>query len=111
MTARRALVTGVSGQDGSYLAELLAAKGYAVFGLVQGLAGPRADAVRALLPFVELVEGDLQDVTSLLRVVAETRPDEIYNLAALSSVARSWSQPELTAEVTGLGPLRLLEAV
>jgi GDPmannose 4,6-dehydratase len=106
-----ALITGVSGQDGSYLAELLHAKGYAVHGLVRSLAGPAADRVRGLLPFVRLVQGDLQDLGSLLQAVGETTPDEVYNLGALSSVARSWSQPELTAEITGLGTLRLLEAI
>lgn len=106
-----ALIIGVSGQDGSYLAELLHARGYSVFGMVQSLAGPKADRVRRALPPVHLVEGDLQDLSSLIRVLERSQPDEVYNLGALSSVSRSWSQPELTAEVTGIGALRLLEAI
>jgi GDPmannose 4,6-dehydratase len=106
-----ALITGVSGQDGSYLAELLHAKGYVVHGMVQSLAGPTSDRVRALVPFVHLVQGDLQDLASLIKALEEAGPNEVYNLGALSSVARSWSQPELTAEITGLGALRLLEAI
>ncbi len=93
------------------MAEMLEARGYRVFGMVKTTAGPQAEAVSQLLPSVELVEGDLQDLASLITVVETTGPDEVYNLAALSSVSRSWSQPELTAEVTGLGPLRLLEAI
>ncbi len=106
-----ALIIGISGQDGSYLAELLHAKGYQVHGFVRSLADPAADSVRRLLPFAELVEGDLQDLGSLIKAVARIQPDETYNLGALSSVSRSWSQPELTAEITGLGALRILEAI
>ena len=106
-----ALIIGVSGQDGSYLAELLHTKGYQVHGVVRSLADPVADSVRGLLPFAHLVEGDLQDLGSLIKAIERIQPDEVYNLGALSSVSRSWSQPELTAEITGLGSLRLLEAV
>lgn len=111
MDARTALIVGISGQDGSYLAELLHAKGYATHGVIRSVNDPKADAIRALLPFVELLEADLQDLSSLVAVISRVRPDEVYNLAALSSVSRSWAQPELTAEVTGLGALRLLEAI
>jgi GDPmannose 4,6-dehydratase len=111
MSARTALVTGISGQDGSYLAELLHGRGYRVYGMVQSLATPRSRSVRRLLPFATLLEGDLQDLASLIQVLESADPDEVYNLAALSSVSRSWSQPELTAEITGLGALRLLEAI
>ena len=111
MNPTTALITGITGQDGSYLAELLHQKGYRVAGMVQGLAGSKTDAVREMLPFVELVEGDLRDLASLVAALELMRPDEVYNLGALSSVSRSWSQPELTAEITGLGTLRLLEAV
>lgn len=106
-----ALIVGVSGQDGSYLAELLHTRGYEVHGVVRSLADPVAVSIRRLLPFAQLVEGDLQDLGSLIKAIERIRPDEVYNLGALSSVSRSWSQPELTAEITGLGALRLLEAV
>ena len=108
---RRALITGVTGQDGSYLAELLVEKGYEVFGLVRRSSSPelwRLDAVRDQL---KLLDGDLLDQGSLLRAVEESAPDEVYNLAAQSFVGRSWREPVHTAEVTGLGALRVLEAV
>jgi GDPmannose 4,6-dehydratase len=108
---RRALVTGITGQDGRYLAELLHGLGYHVFGLVTGQANPRAEILREELPFVELVGGDLQDFSSLIAAVELCQPDEIYNLGAISFVPLSFKQPELTANVTGLGVLRLLEAV
>jgi len=111
MTLRTALIVGISGQDGSYLAELLNAKGYAVHGVIRSVTGPKADSIRVGLPFASLHEAELQDLASLVAVLDDLRPDEIYNLAALSSVSRSWAQPELTAEVTGLGVLRLLEAI
>jgi GDPmannose 4,6-dehydratase len=108
---RRALITGITGQDGSYLAELLHDLGYTVFGLIRGQANPRAALVREALPFVELVEGDLQDLTSLVSAINSTEPDEIYNLGAISFVPHSFKQPDLTANVTGLGVLRLLDAL
>jgi GDPmannose 4,6-dehydratase len=110
-TGRRALITGITGQDGRYLAELLHAHGYKVFGLIRGQANPRAELIRDELPFVELVDGDLQDLACLVSVVSETEPDEVYNLGAISFVPHSFKQPELTANVTGQGVLRLLEAV
>lgn len=108
---KRALITGITGQDGRYLAELLHAKGYQVFGLLKGQANPKAEMVREELPFVELVEGDLTDLSSLVRVMQLASPDEVYNLGAISFVAMSFHQAELTANVTGTGVLRMLEAV
>ena len=107
----RALITGITGQDGRYLAEFLHGKGYEVFGLVTGQQNPKADSVGEELPFVNLIGGDLQDFSSLLRAIKIAEPDEVYNLGAVSFVALSFEQPELTANVTGLGVLRLLEAI
>ncbi|GAA1330512.1 GDP-mannose 4,6-dehydratase [Saccharothrix algeriensis] len=107
----RALITGITGQDGRYLAELLHGKGYEVFGLVKGQHNPRAELVQQELPFVEVVSADLQDLTSLIGAVEQTQPDEVYNLAAISFVALSFKQAELTSNVTGLGVLRMLEAI
>jgi len=106
-----ALITGITGQDGSYLAEHLLSKGYAVYGLVRGQANPKRPLVEALLPEVKVIEGDLLDQASLINNVQRAQPDEIYNLAAISFVALSWNQAELTAETTGLGVLRVLEAI
>ncbi len=106
-----ALITGITGQDGSYLAELLLEKGYTVYGLVRGQANPKRPLVEAMLPDVKVIEGDLLDQASLINAVQATQPDEVYNLAAISFVALSWKQPELTAETTGLGVLRMLEAI
>jgi GDPmannose 4,6-dehydratase len=107
----RALITGITGQDGQYLAELLHEKGYEVSGLLQGQAHPMESTLRETLPFAELIEGDLQDLSSLIATIELTQPDEVYNLGAISFVALSFRQPDLTANVTGLGVLRLLEAV
>jgi GDPmannose 4,6-dehydratase len=107
----RALITGITGQDGQFLAEFLHAEGYQVFGLVKGQNNPKGDLVQAELPFVEIVPGDLQDLPSLVSVLEYTQPDEVYNLAAISFVAMSFRQAELTANVTGLGVLRLLDAI
>jgi GDPmannose 4,6-dehydratase len=111
MTAKRALITGITGQDGRFLADLLHDKGYQVFGLLKGQANPRAEVIRREHPFVELVDGDLTDLTSLVRAVEVAEPDEVYNLGAISFVAMSFHQAELTANVTGTGVLRMLEAV
>jgi GDPmannose 4,6-dehydratase len=108
---RRALITGITGQDGQYLAELLHGRNYEVFGLVKGQNNPRIDLVQAELPFVELVSADLQDLSSLVGALEQVQPDEVYNLGAISFVALSFKQAELTANVTGLGVLRLLEAI
>ena len=106
-----ALITGVTGQDGSYLAEHLLSLGYTVYGLVRGQANPKRPLIESMLPDIKVVEGDLLDQTSLINVVQETQPDEVYNLGAISFVPLSWNQAELTAEITGLGVLRMLEAI
>jgi GDPmannose 4,6-dehydratase len=107
----RALITGITGQDGQYLAEFLHSRGYDVFGLVTGQNNPRAEQFRETLPFVDLIEGDLQDLSSLIAALEYSQPDEVYNLGAISFVALSFKQPDLTANVTGLGVLRMLEAI
>jgi GDPmannose 4,6-dehydratase len=107
----RALITGITGQDGQHLAEFLHSKGYDVFGLVKGQANPKAELVQREFPYVELVSGDLTDLPSLIKAVDSTRPDEVYNLGAVSFVAISFNQAELTANVTGLGVLRMLDAI
>ena len=106
-----ALITGVTGQDGSYLAEYLLAMGYNVFGLIRGQNNPKRERLEELMPSLELVEGDLLDQSSLIAALEYTQPDEVYNLAAISFVALSWKQALLTGEVTGLGVTRMLEAV
>lgn len=107
----RALITGVTGQDGSYLAELLLDKGYQVFGMVRRTSIKKFDRLEPLIDKIELVEGDLTDQSSLDSVVREVQPDEVYNLAAQSFVPVSWTQPVLTGDVTGLGVIRILEAI
>jgi GDPmannose 4,6-dehydratase len=107
----RALVTGITGQDGQYLAEFLHTKGYEVFGLLPGQNNPRAEQVAQQFPFVEFIEGDLQDLSSLIAALEYSQPDETFNLGAISFVALSFKQPELTANITGLGVLRVLEAL
>ncbi|MEX2247568.1 MAG: GDP-mannose 4,6-dehydratase [Dehalococcoidia bacterium] len=107
----RALITGVTGQDGFYLSEHLLSKGYEVYGLIRGQANPKRPIVESTLPDVHIVDGDLLDQASLINVVQQVKPDEIYNLAAISFVMLSWNQPELTGEITGLGALRVLEAI
>jgi GDPmannose 4,6-dehydratase len=111
MTARRALITGVTGQDGSYLAEFLLAKGYEVFGMVRRTSTVRYERIRHIQDQLHLIQGDLQDQTSLNRAIADVKPDEVYNLAAQSFVPTSWNQPDFTGEVTGLGVTKMLEAV
>src|ERR1700726_2593259 len=108
---KRALITGITGQDGSFLAEYLLAQGYEVWGLVRGQSNPRVRRVRQLLGDVRLVRGDLLDQGSLISAVERVQPDEVYNLAAISYVPMSWQQAELTGEVTGIGVLRVLEAI
>jgi GDPmannose 4,6-dehydratase len=106
-----ALITGITGQDGHHLTRFLLGKGYTVAGLVNGQRNSREDSFSHLFPEVTLAQGDLTDFSSLLQIVHEIQPDEIYNLGAISFVGLSFKQPELTANVTGLGALRLLEAV
>jgi GDPmannose 4,6-dehydratase len=108
---KRALVTGITGQDGMYLSELLLGKGYEVFGLVRGQNNPRIPLVRQVVPDVRLLTGDLLDLSSLLRALEVARPDEVYNLGAISFVAYSWENAMLTSDVTGRGVLNMLEAV
>ena len=108
---KRALITGITGQDGRHLSQFLADKGYQVFGLVHGQANPKIEMVQGENPALELLEGDLRDLSSLIAVVEQVQPDEVYNLGAISFVQLSFKQPELTAEITGLGVLRMLEAV
>ena len=107
----RALITGITGQDGSYMAELLLGKGYEVFGIVRRSSVKKFDRIEAIVDDIELVEGDLTDQSSLDTVVHAVRPDEVYNMAAQSFVPVSWNQPVLTGDVTGLGVIRMLEAV
>ena len=111
MTSRRALITGITGQDGSYLAELLLAKGYDVYGVVRRLSSPNMANLSSIADRVHILDADLMDQTSLHTAVKRSNPDEVYNLAAQSFVAASFSQPVLTGEITGLGTVRLLEAV
>ena len=108
---RTALVTGITGQDGSYLAELLLAKGYEVVGVVRRTSHDSYERIGHLLDRVHIVPADLLDQHSLTSVVRDAKPDEVYNLAAQSFVPTSWSQPVLTGEFTALGVTRLLEAV
>lgn len=107
----RALITGITGQDGSYLAEFLLEKGYEVHGLVRRSSLEKYDRVAHIADSVHFVEGDLTDQSSLDQAVQQLKPDEIYNLAAQSFVPVSWNQPVLTADVTGLGALRVMEAI
>ena len=107
----RALITGITGQDGLYLGELLTAKGYEVFGLVRGQSNPKVATVERIIPGVQLLEGDLTDLSSLIGAVEISQPDEVYNLGAISFVGLSWKQAELTGETTGMGVLRILEAL
>ena len=106
-----ALITGITGQDGHHLTKFLLSKGYKVAGLINGQHNSREDSFSHLFPEVTLLQGDLTDFSSLLQIIHEIQPDEIYNLGAISFVGLSFKQPELTANVTGLGTLRLLEAV
>jgi len=108
---KRALITGINGQSGSYMSELLLEKGYDVYGLVRRQSNEKFDNIQHILNDVTLIHGDLTDQSSLLEALAISRPDEVYNFAAQSYVAASWEQPELTANITGLGVLRLLEAI
>ena len=109
--SKTALITGITGQDGSYLAELLLSKGYAVHGAVRRASSDNLQRIQHLVDDVELHPGDLIDQNSLTRLISDVRPDEVYNLAAQSFVPTSWSEPILTAETTGLGVTRLLDAI
>ena len=108
---KSALITGVTGQDGFHLTEFLQLKGYKIFGMVNSQSNPRVIEFSKKFPEVELLIGNLTDLNSLIRSIEISRPNELYNLGAISFVGLSFKQPELTANVTGLGPLRLLEAI
>lgn len=109
--SKRALITGITGQDGSYLAEHLLSQGYQVWGLIRGQANPRKSRVSRLVSDLSFVEGDLMDQRSLVSAVDTVQPDEVYNLGAISFVPMSWQQAELVTEVNGMGVLRVLEAI
>lgn len=108
---KRALITGITGQDGHHLTKLLLSKGYEVHGLINGQRNSRLDEFSKAFPEANLTPGDLTDFASLLQVMDKVQPDEVYNLGAISFVGLSFKQPELTANVTGLGTLRILEAI
>jgi GDPmannose 4,6-dehydratase len=113
-TTKRALITGIAGQDGGHLAKLLHEKGYEVFGVIRGqmeASHPRYKQVKGEMPYVNLVMADLLDLSALTRAVQEIQPDEVYNLAAISHVGYSFRDPILTADVTGKGVLNMLEAI
>jgi GDPmannose 4,6-dehydratase len=109
--AKRALITGITGQDGSYLAELLLGEGYDVFGMIRRLSAPNVSRIEHLVDRVTLKPADLLDQLSLLRLIEDVKPDEIYNLAAMSFVPASWDQPMLTGEFNSQGVTRLLDAI
>lgn len=111
MAHKKALITGITGQDGSYLAEFLLSKNYKVFGLTRRTSTPNYERIKHIQEEIELIPGDLLDQQSLTSAVKYSDPDEIYNLAAQSFVATSWSQPVLTGEFTALGATRMLEAI
>jgi GDPmannose 4,6-dehydratase len=108
---KSALITGITGQDGSYLAEFLLGKGYGVYGMVRRASFQRFDRIQHILDRVEIIEGDLTDQSSLDDAMKTIAPDEVYNLASQSFVPTSWNQPVLTADVTGTGVTRMLEAI
>jgi GDPmannose 4,6-dehydratase len=111
MTKKRALITGINGMDGSHLADLLLSKDYEVFGLERRSSLKVRDNTRHIEEKISYIMGDLTDQNSLLRALKESEPDEVYNLAAQSFVGESWNTPEQTSNVTGLGALRILEAI
>ena len=108
---KKALITGITGQDGSYLAEFLLEKGYDVYGLTRRTSTPNYDRIKTIVDKITLIPGDLMDQQSLTYAMKEVAPDEIYNLAAQSFVPISWNQPVLTGEFTALGVTRVLEAM
>jgi GDPmannose 4,6-dehydratase len=108
---KTALITGITGQDGHHLTKFLLQKNYRVIGVVNGQRNSRQESFVELFPQVELLQGDLTDLSSLLQIIDSSQPNEVYNLGAISFVGLSFKQPELTANVTGIGVLRLLEAV
>ena len=113
MKKKNALITGITGQDGAYLAELLLSKDYHVYGLLARRSSPTVWRLEYLniLDRITLLEGDLTDISSIIRALKDSQADEVYNLGAQSFVATSWQQPVLTAQATGLGALNILEAL
>jgi GDPmannose 4,6-dehydratase len=111
MTKRRALITGITGQDGSYLADLLLARGYEVHGMVRRVSTGKLDRIRHIVDRIHLHQADLLDILSIMHVLRDVRPHEVYNLAAQSFVPTSFREPELTANYTALGVLRMIEAI
>lgn len=109
--AKRALITGITGQDGYHLAELLHKKDYEIYGIIRGQHNPKKTQVEKEQPYIKLIEADLTDQSSLIRAVEISKPDEVYNLAAVSHVGYSFKNPQLTADVTGKGVLNMLEAI
>lgn len=109
--SKSAFITGITGQDGSYLADLLLSKGYTVHGLIRRLSTPNLWRIEHILDDINLIEGDMTDQTSLVKALKEANPEEIYNLAAQSFVGTSWTQPVLTGNINGLGVVRLLDSV
>jgi GDPmannose 4,6-dehydratase len=109
--AKKALITGITGQDGSYLAELLLSKGYEVFGLTRRTSTPNHSRISQIVDQIHLISGDLLDQYSLYQAIKESQPDEIYNLGAQSFVKASWEQPMFTGESTALGVTRMLDAM
>ena len=109
--AKKALITGITGQDGSYLAEFLLSQGYEVFGMVRRTSTVRYERIQHIQPQLHLLQGDMGDLSSLITVISQVEPDEIYNLAAQSFVPTSWNQPVFTGDITGLGVTRILEAL
>ncbi len=108
---KKALITGVTGQDGSYLAEFLLEKGYRVFGMVRRSSSERMERIEPILGRIGIVHGDLTDLASLIRLVESVEPEEVYNLAAQSFVPTSWQEPVLTSHITALGVTNILEAI
>jgi GDPmannose 4,6-dehydratase len=111
MSNKTALITGITGQDGSYLAEFLLSKGYTVYGMVRRSSVEKHERIAHLMDKIHLIQGDLLDQSSLAAVIRESKPSEVYNLAAQSFVPTSWAQPTLTAEFTAVGVTRILEAI
>lgn len=108
---KRALITGITGQDGGHLAELLHEKGYEIFAIIRGQHNPKREAVMSEFPYVTLFDADLTDQSSLIRAMQVAQPDEVYNLGAISHVGYSFKDPQLTSDVTGKGVLNMLEAI
>ena len=109
--AKKALITGITGQDGSYLADFLLSQGYQVYGMVRRTSTVRYERIRHIQRQLQLMQGDMGDLSSLITVISAVEPDEIYNLAAQSFVPTSWNQPVFTGDITGLGVTRILDAL